>query len=294
MNPLRLMRPTALRLWAIGSALWLAAAPAVAQTLDLNRATQQELQQLPGVGESTAARIVEHRTENGPFGSVDDLAKVRGIGAASLERLREHVHVGGLDLNARSLPAADPNEASEANVRRLLERYKNEPSVREVHEAAARYAEVHPELIQSWRIRSRLSALGPQVRGDYRYQTDGRLRVAQGGSSEPSRSEDESWRHQPNVRAQLDLDRLIFNPDELRVSNEIVDLVRLRESVLDQVTKIYYERRRLQLELDMTPPKDLAGRVRKELRLQELVADLDSLTGGFFSKRLRESGLDPY
>lgn len=294
MNLLRPMRPTALRLWAIGSALWLAAAPAVAQTLDLNRATQEELQQLPGVGESTAARIVEYRTENGPFGSVDELSKVRGIGAASLDRLRAHVHVGGMDLNARSLPAADPNEASEANVRRLLERYKNEPSVREVHEAAARYAEVHPELIQSWRIRSRLSALGPQVRGDYRYQVDGRMRVAQGGSSEPSRSEDESWRHQPNVRAQLDLDRLIFNPDELRVSNEIVDLVRLRESVLDQVTKIYYERRRLQLELDMTPPKDLAGRVRKELRLQELVADLDSLTGGFFSKRLRESGRDPY
>lgn len=56
--------------------------------VDLNRATASELDALPGVGPATAAAIVDHRDANGPFGSVDDLEAVRGIGPAKLEALR--------------------------------------------------------------------------------------------------------------------------------------------------------------------------------------------------------------
>ncbi|MEY4174789.1 MAG: hypothetical protein RI900_1954, partial [Actinomycetota bacterium] len=61
--------------------------------LDLNSATEEQLDDLPGVGPATAAAIVAHRDSNGPFGSVDDLGEVRGIGPAKLDALRGLVTV---------------------------------------------------------------------------------------------------------------------------------------------------------------------------------------------------------
>ena len=67
---------------------------AAAGPIDLNRATETELDVLPGVGPATAAAIVAHRGTNGPFSRVDDLLEVRGIGPAKLEALRDLVTVG--------------------------------------------------------------------------------------------------------------------------------------------------------------------------------------------------------
>lgn len=61
--------------------------------LDLNEATAEQLEALPGVGPATAAAIVEDRTRNGPFGTVDDLDRVPGIGPAKLANLRDRVTV---------------------------------------------------------------------------------------------------------------------------------------------------------------------------------------------------------
>jgi competence protein ComEA len=59
--------------------------------VDLNRASVEELQQLPGVGPVLAGRIVDHRDEFGAFESVEDLLDVAGIGEAKLEQLRSAV-----------------------------------------------------------------------------------------------------------------------------------------------------------------------------------------------------------
>jgi len=61
--------------------------------VNLNSASAQELDGLPGVGEVLAGRIVAWREENGMFGSVDDLGEVQGIGPKVLENLRELVTV---------------------------------------------------------------------------------------------------------------------------------------------------------------------------------------------------------
>ena len=66
---------------------------ATAPPLDLNTATQAQLDALPGVGPATAAAIVDDRRQHGPFTSVDDLARVRGIGPAKLAALRTRVRV---------------------------------------------------------------------------------------------------------------------------------------------------------------------------------------------------------
>jgi len=71
--------------------------PAVGATsttlVNINTATASELEALPGVGEVIAQRIVDYRTENGPFASVDDLLDVSGIGDATLEEMRDLVTV---------------------------------------------------------------------------------------------------------------------------------------------------------------------------------------------------------
>ncbi len=61
--------------------------------LDLNRATAQELQQLPGIGPVLAKRIVEHRTNNGFYRSVHELLEVKGIGQKRMARMRPMVLV---------------------------------------------------------------------------------------------------------------------------------------------------------------------------------------------------------
>jgi competence protein ComEA len=61
--------------------------------VDLNRATEVELDALPGVGPATAAAILAHREEIGRFASVEQLLDVRGIGEAKLEQLRPLVTV---------------------------------------------------------------------------------------------------------------------------------------------------------------------------------------------------------
>jgi competence protein ComEA len=70
-----------------------AGSTAPAGPVDLNRATAEELDTLPGIGPTTAAAIVDHREQNGPFARVDDLDAVRGIGPAKLDAIRELVSV---------------------------------------------------------------------------------------------------------------------------------------------------------------------------------------------------------
>jgi competence protein ComEA len=85
--------------------------------LDINRATEPELRQLPGVGETLARHIVDERQRQGGFRSVDDLRRVRGIGPVTLEPLRNLVEVGpypsrgeGPPLPPRVVRGARPEE----------------------------------------------------------------------------------------------------------------------------------------------------------------------------------------
>ena len=70
------------------------ASTVAATPLDLNRATPAELERLPGIGPGLAARIVDARQRRGSFSAVDDLRRVRGIGEATLERVRALVAIG--------------------------------------------------------------------------------------------------------------------------------------------------------------------------------------------------------
>ena len=64
-----------------------------ASVININTASATEFETLSGIGEVLAAAIVDYRTENGPFSSVDELEDVSGIGPATLEEIRDQVTV---------------------------------------------------------------------------------------------------------------------------------------------------------------------------------------------------------
>jgi competence protein ComEA len=65
-----------------------AAGPSPSAPVDLNSATVEQLDALPGIGPVTAQKIVDYRTEHGPYTSVDDLDAIPGIGPSRIENLR--------------------------------------------------------------------------------------------------------------------------------------------------------------------------------------------------------------
>ncbi len=64
------------------------------QRVDINRAPAWLLEALPGIGEVTAAGIVEYRNSNGPFRHIKDIMHVNGIGEATFEALADKITVG--------------------------------------------------------------------------------------------------------------------------------------------------------------------------------------------------------
>ncbi len=83
---------------------------AQAPTVDLNTATEEELQQLPGIGVALAARIVDYRTEAGPFDDPAEITAVSGVSEATYARLADQVIVGPVEPPADSERELEPSE----------------------------------------------------------------------------------------------------------------------------------------------------------------------------------------
>lgn len=115
------------------------------ETIDPNRASEAELDRLPGVGPATAREIVAERVRGGGFRSPDELLRVKGIGEKTLERFRDRLDLregipaeltggsGSAAAGRRAGPRIDVNSASEeelvtlpgigpALARRIIER----------------------------------------------------------------------------------------------------------------------------------------------------------------------------
>jgi len=67
----------------------------LAGRLNINTSTVEELVMLPGIGEGIAKNIISFRNANGPFNSVDDLIKVKGVGDKRLDALRPLIKLEG-------------------------------------------------------------------------------------------------------------------------------------------------------------------------------------------------------
>lgn len=179
------------------------------------------------------------------------------------------------------------SEIAQVKAQKLLTSFEYEPQVREIQEAAIRYAEVHPEKIASWRRAVKGRAFLPRVSfgidesisDTYEIYTSSTKQYSIVGPDD----ETQGW----DVNLTWDLGDLIWSDDQTQIDVRSKLMVQLRDDILDEVTRYYFERRKLQIELLYTPPEQARTRIQRELRLQELTANIDALTDGYLSDNLK-------
>ncbi|MCX5710213.1 MAG: hypothetical protein NT088_05795 [Candidatus Omnitrophica bacterium] len=165
-----------------------------------------------------------------------------------------------------------------------------EPKIGEVQKAAIKYAEVEPEKIINWRKQAAKKALLPQFDVSAGRNTTDLWHWETGSST---KNEDDNLRRGHDsldwdVSLSWDLGELVWNNDQTSIDTRSRLMVQLRDDILDEVNKTYFERIRVKDEINNLAIEDRKKRFEKELRLQELTASLDSLTGGFFSQSLQQ------
>lgn len=273
-----------------GVAMWFCAAAFAGERVSLDTATAEQLAALPGVGPDLAARIVQLRAERGHFASVEELRIISGISETAIESLRAGT---GVKISL-TLASGQTFETPE----QVLATFDREPTVDDVQRWSSEYAKVQPELVDRWLASARGFAALPQLKvqwgldDDYsnsfrRYDEFGSPVTSNAPGYEDVQTDADVGQKQTfDIYAVWDLDKLVMSSEQIRVINESQDIVKLREKVLGEVTRLYFERRRLQVDMLLNPKPDLAGKVRDELRLRELSANLDAYTGGQFSQQL--------
>ena len=164
--------------------------------------------------------------------------------------------------------------------------FKDEPGIDKIQRAAMKYAEVEPEKILRWRKQAKMKAILPRLtvgldrseNTNYEIYTSTTTHYVYEGPNDKSNG----W----DVALSWELGDLIYNNDQTSIDVRSRLLVQLRDDILDEVTKLYFERLRVKNELDNLSLEDRKKRFEKELRLQELTAYLDALTGGYFSQQI--------
>lgn len=153
-----------------------------------------------------------------------------------------------------------------------------EPTIREVQETALKYAEVvHPERIKTLRKNAKLKALLPDLSIDYDKT------INYDSSADRYFVGPYDW----GFTFSWDIGDLVFSEQVRLIDSNARLMVQLRDDILDEITRLYYERRKLQTELILDPPQTPEQELVKRLRLEELTANIDGLTGGYFSRQIR-------
>lgn len=277
---------TAHLLWGTIAA---ASAPATItpSEFELNKVTLSELSTLPGVTAETAAAVVRYRDERGGhLSSVEEL-RALGLDEPVLASLRSNTFV------EMTVPAY-PTESFDS-VEAVMNKFSGEPTVQQVQLWANEYANSHPEQVDRWLAASRAFALLPEVTVDMRLRNDWdegfEYFDPEGADPVPgskivpvAEDADQGQTQELKLRLRWRLDKLVMSSERIRVINEAQDIVKLRDKVLAEATRLYFDRRRLQVEMLLSPKIDLMARVKDELRLLEMTANIDALTGGSFSR----------
>ena len=196
-------------------------------------------------------------------------------------------HGGGQGEAPQAAPQAPPPPNPKA-VRALRMRFEQEPAVAKVQQAALKFFKVHPQRVASFRRGAAWKALMPDVELIFNneYGTSDRTLKDYMYKAWPYKDDESGSRASISigVRAHWSLDRLIFNAESL----DVASLVGVQEGLLREVTSLYFTRRRLMTAMVLNPPQDPNEQITEQLRLDEITANIDALTGGFLSREIKK------
>lgn len=165
--------------------------------------------------------------------------------------------------------------------------FDREPDFRELREAAMRFCDVSPKKITDWQRNSRIKALIPRVSVGIGKDRSTNTEIYTSATRDYSIVGPDDFSDSVDVSISWDLGNLIYSDDQTNIDVRSRLNTQLRNDILDDLRRIYYERKRLQFDVMAAPPKDLRARVEKELRIQELTQAIDDLTGNYLSDHMR-------
>jgi len=181
-------------------------------------------------------------------------------------------------LEYNFLDKQNKNAQEVSSNKNLLASFDNEPAITEVQNMAVAYAEVSNEKIRDWRRKAGMKAIIPTLSFGYNNNVYG---TSKGEFSEGPRD----W----DFNVSWDLADLIYNDAQTSIDVRSKLMVQLRNDILSEVTRLYFERRKLQVELISDNGIAQKDKLDKELKLMELSALLDRLTGGNFTRVLKSA-----
>lgn len=167
---------------------------------------------------------------------------------------------------------------------------QKEPSALEIQQAVIRYANLKNGKIKRWHLESRLSALLPSLNFGKDFSSGNSIDLDRGGTNDPDvyidgpQEKNKGW----DVSVDWDFKDFIWSSSQTSIDSREKLMVDLRQDLLSEVTRIYFERRRLQMDLVFTPSDSERGHFEKLIRMDELTSLLDAMTDGFMQKRLFE------
>lgn len=186
-------------------------------------------------------------------------------------------------------PTFDP-----AALERALARLPAGPTLAQVQAAALARAGLDPDPSARWIRRARSAAAMPIVSVQYDRRFDRGWTLDQEVGQADALRNDSGNQDVLRAKATWELDRLIFDPDELRAARAVLDVAEFRERLLVEITQLYFERERILLERELAPPTDLATAIDLDVRLREVEGLLAGLTGlDFAPPPRRDLGVEP-
>jgi len=165
-----------------------------------------------------------------------------------------------------------------SSIKNLLSSFNDEPTVSEVQKMAIAYAEVGNEKIKEWRKKAGIKAIMPTFSFGYGSNVYG-----------SSKGEFAVGPNDWDFKVSWDLADLVYNNAQTSIDVRSKLMVQLRNDILSEVTRLYFERRKLQIELLSIVDIPSKDKLEKELKLMELTALLDRLTGGSYSRVLKST-----
>ena len=166
--------------------------------------------------------------------------------------------------------------------------FDGEPTYKELQQAAIRYCDVNPEKIRSWQRDSRMKAMVPKVSLGMANHRSTNSTIYTSATKDYIAIGPDDIYNAIDMSVSWDLGNLIWSDDQTNIDVRSRLMVQLRNDVLDDLRRAYYERKRVQFELMTNPPKDMNARFEKELRLQELTQAIDDLTGNYLSGHVKQ------
>lgn len=221
-----------------------------------------------------------------PFVQVSRLVLVSGEPEILYAATSKGVYQIKIDTGLNHPEFMQPFPDGQWHLARVL--FRNEPTIGVIQQQAIRYANVSNWKTRRWQWASRLRALVPSLSIGKKFSRNDNIDIDRGGTNNP----DTFIIGPPDTTRSLDfglnwdLSDMIWNSYQTSIDSREKLMVELRDDILSEATRLYFERRRAQAEFILRPPTDPLERANQLLRIDELTSSLDALTGGYLTKEL--------